>query len=151
MTSAASLSEAQPAPQETAFFRPTSKKRKLYRQKRATSEEATPEEATSPPPAAVAAPPAQSIDELIADVSGEVEGERDMAAILKLRKMQRRRGGGVEFRAEGVGRIGHGDGDGVSKAVVRAGEGEGEKEKVGGRFTAQTGFGGRVGEVDRHM
>ena len=130
-------------PPDTILFRP-SKKRKIYRQRAADDDEAP-----SPPSTAVGPIP-QSIDELIADAAGEErEGTTvSMAEILKLRK-QKKRVGGVEFRATETVR-----GD-ESSLVVRSPdveEGDGERaSKVVRQFAPQTGIGGAGMNVDRHM
>jgi hypothetical protein len=125
------------------LFRP-SKKRKIYRQRAADDDEAP------SPPSTTAAPVPQSIDELIADAAGdEMEDTAvSMADILRLRK-QKKRVGGVEFRAAETMR-----GD-ESSLVVRspdAEEGDGERaSKVVRQFAPQTGIGGAGMDVDRHM
>ncbi|KAI9053661.1 hypothetical protein LZ554_002615 [Drepanopeziza brunnea f. sp. 'monogermtubi'] len=145
------------------LFRPT-KKRKIYRQRATEDEIANENVETAPPALSPPAPtptPAQSLDELISAASAMASGRgRDeveeeggasalsVAEILRLRKKNKARGGGVEFRA-----LGHVARDEEGELMVRGDD----EEKVNGGgvgkgvirvFAPQT---GTVGDVNRHM
>lgn len=145
------------AEEQAVLFRP-SKKRKIYRQ-RANNEDAV-EATQSPAPAPVQENnTAQSLDELIASVSGaasmadsremdsaEAEGVTvPMSEILRLRKKNKRMGG-VEFKAFTRMRDNGGEEAG---ALVRAEDGAGSTGPLVQRsFAPPT---GAVGDVNKHM
>jgi hypothetical protein len=153
------------------LFRP-SKKRKIYRQRAVNDEDGDETEGLRLQAARVTeggtGTAAQSLDELIASASNEGRGIADagesggdarvegvtvsMAEILRLRRKNKRAGGGVEFKSQASG-TGAGpslrdeDGNGDTDAH------DGTAEEVGGldvarRFAAQT---GAVGDVNKHM
>ncbi|ATZ46364.1 hypothetical protein BCIN_01g09750 [Botrytis cinerea B05.10] len=155
------ISNSDPIP----LFRP-SKKRKIYRQRNQDDEnEIKPEISTNAPaPTAAAIPTEQSLDELIASNSipikkEEEDGEAGMeetplniSEILRLRK-QRKKIGGVEFKAESKIRDGNDDeenGDALVKYEDKDAE---ETQPEGGlsmrRFAPQMGVVGSG--VDKHM
>lgn len=127
---------------DAILFRP-SKKRKIYRQRTEEDEETT-------ITAALPLQDVQSLDELIAGAAkgDEVEGVPvSVAEILRLRKLGRKRAGGVEFRADSHGNAAREEEQGL---VLRQ---EQESEAVGildgGRkFAPQL---GTVGDVNKHM
>ncbi|EKD19289.1 uncharacterized protein L3040_009271 [Drepanopeziza brunnea f. sp. 'multigermtubi'] len=147
---------------DPVLFRPT-KKRKIYRQRTTEDEIATENVDTTPSALSQPAPtptPAQSLDELISAASATASGrgrdevEEDgasalsVAEILRLRKKNKARGGGVEFRA-----LGHVARDEEGELMVRGGDeekvdGEGVGKGVIRVFAPQT---GTVGDVNRHM
>ncbi|KAH8815040.1 hypothetical protein F5884DRAFT_851542 [Xylogone sp. PMI_703] len=139
------------------FHRPN-KKRKIYRRQHSDEDV---ESASLVP----SEPQPQSLDELIASSSapksahsgedsldeyGE-KGKVSMAELLRLRKLRKQRAGGVEFRADGVGRHGlmqieeaDGDGNGIEP---RNGDAIPAVAAVR-KFAPQT---GTVGDVNKHM
>ncbi|CAG8954231.1 hypothetical protein HYFRA_00005851 [Hymenoscyphus fraxineus] len=131
-----------PDTEPAVLFRP-SKKRKIYRQ-RATS----PSQESPPPITSPIIPAPQSLDELISSTAQDVDtiAEVDMAEILRLRKIQRKAKGGVEFRAGNASATKENQ-----ELVVREEHVEGGLEEGRGvvrKFAAQT---GAVGDVNKHM
>lgn len=154
-----------PNPDPIPLFRP-SKKRKIYRQRNQDDNDEIKTEISTnaPAPTAAAIPTEQSLDELIASNSipikkeeGDEEGgieetPLNISEILRLRK-QRKKIGGVEFKAESKIRDGNddeGDGDALVKYEDKDAE---ETQPEGGlsmrRFAPQMGVVGSG--VDKHM
>ncbi|QSZ35358.1 hypothetical protein DSL72_008228 [Monilinia vaccinii-corymbosi] len=157
-----STSNPDPAP----FFRP-SKKRKIYRQRNNDDEDRDGVGQSISAPAPKAAPVAaeQSLDELIASNSAPIKKEEDgdepkfeeavdMAEILRLRK-QRKKIGGVEFRAESqIREANQFDGNANEDAPVKCEERDTEEVPPEGglsmrRFAPQMGVVGSG--IDKHM
>ncbi|KAB8302047.1 hypothetical protein EYC80_005499 [Monilinia laxa] len=155
-----------PNPDPVPLFRP-SKKRKIYRQRNNDDEDGNGIDQSISAPAPKAAPVAadQSLDELIAsnsipikkeeeDDEPKFEGTVDMAEILRLRK-QRKKIGGVEFRAETKIREGsQSDANANGDALVKYEEKDAEEVQPEGglsmrRFAPQMGVVGS--SVDKHM
>ncbi|RAL63062.1 hypothetical protein DID88_004147 [Monilinia fructigena] len=155
-----------PNPDPVPLFRP-SKKRKIYRQRNNDDEDGNGIDQSISAPAPKAAPVAadQGLDELIAsnsipikkeeeDDKPKFEGTIDMVEILRLRK-QRKKIGGVEFRAETKIREGNqSDANANGDALVKYEEKDAEEVQPEGglsmrRFAPQTGVVG--GSVDKHM
>lgn len=134
--------EHPPPEADAILFRP-SKKRKIYRQ-RAQEDEETNAAPTLPTQGE------QSLDELISDAAkgDEVEGVPvSMAEILRLRKLGRRRAGGVEFRADSHGNAAREGEQGLVLRQEQSSDIVGPLE--GGRqFAPQV---GTVGDVNKHM
>jgi len=127
-----STNMASPPPtNDTVLFRPR-KKRKVYRQRLGDDEDGTIIEETSPP--------AQSLDELIAQAEAEAD-DVSMAEILRSRKLKKPREG-MAFKAGG--------------SIIRDDEGqlvlhEGPKTDVGStrKFASEAGL---IGDVsNKHM
>ncbi|TGO65070.1 hypothetical protein BCON_0004g00670 [Botryotinia convoluta] len=154
-----------PNPDPIPLFRP-SKKRKIYRQRNQDdNDEIKPEISTNvSAPTAAAIPTEQSLDELIASSSisikkeeGEEEGGMEetplnISEILRLRK-QRKKIGGVEFKAESKIRDGNDD-EGSGDALVKYEDKDAEETQPEGglsmrRFAPQMGVVGSG--VDKHM
>jgi hypothetical protein len=127
-----------PAEPETILFRPA-KKRKIYRQRPTKSRSPSPQPASPTP---------QSLDELIASGSADVDVEGTnipISEILRLRKLRKGKLG-VEFRADGSS---HQKEDESAGAVVLMEEHEeGGLDGVPHKFAPQT---GTVGDVNKHM
>jgi hypothetical protein len=149
-----------PTPEaETILFRP-SKKRKIYRQRNDALDDDEPSTFPTSPPPAASPPNPQSIDELIASSSSlapstpsqDLEGTPvSISEILRLRKKNHKRVGGVEFRAEPGGHILR-DEDGALVLRDKGGEEERDLVEVESgvprKFAPQT---GTVGDVNKHM
>ncbi|KAF7894385.1 uncharacterized protein EAF01_009836 [Botrytis porri] len=152
-------------PDPIPLFRP-SKKRKIYRQRHQDdNDEIKTEISTSAPaPTAAAIPTEQSLDELIASNSipikkeegdeedGMEETSLNISEILRLRK-QRKKIGGVEFKAESKIRDGNDD-EGNGDTLVRYEDKDAEEAQPEGglslrRFAPQMGVVGSG--VDKHM